>query len=156
MPATLDPNVLVDGLVVDVIDGLREDLHPQFGVRAYRVFTVRRRYSGEIPGEGTLVSEVETEIRPQPLVAVWDGLRFVVEGCGLDVSGKIRLTEVSLQLAESDLTGKPLAANEAWFIKLTEANGQGTTPRLYTLDKPPFIDRIKDMGWVLWLNEVAS
>jgi len=153
--AFLDPDVLVDSLVTDVIDGLREDLHPQFGVRAYRVYTVRRTWMGEMQGEGEH-TDVVTEIRPQPLVAVWDGLRFTVSGCGLDTEGFVRLTEVSLALTEAELTGQPLAANEQWFFRIGEAHGQGTTDRYYTLDAPPFIDRIKDMGWVLRLRKVEA
>mgnify|MGYP003395184021 CR=1 FL=1 len=154
--AELDPDVLVDSLVADVIDGLREDLHPQFGVRAYRVYTVRRSWSGEMPGEGSVLQEVELELRPQPLVAPWDGFKFDVTCAGLDTSGLVKLTEVSLTYTEAELVGFNLGPGEEWFLKITDAHGQGTTPRYYTHDKPPFIDRVKDMGWILWLRKVEA
>lgn len=156
--AILDPDVLIDDLVGPVIDALREDLHPQFGVRAYRVFTVKRRWAGELAGEGAMVEEIETEIRPQPLVAPWDGLRYTVGSCGMMVDGKVRLTEVSLTLTEAELTGKgpggKLATNEMWFLKLTDAHGQQTTPMYFTLDGPPYIDRVKTLGWIVNLTKV--
>lgn len=150
--AVLDPDVLVDSLVTDVIDGLREDLHPPFGVRAYRAFTVRRRWSGRLVGEGAAADAV-VELRPQPLVAVWDGLRYSLEPCGLSVAGQVRLTEVSLTYTQAELDGGgALGRNEQWLIRLDEAHGQASKSRLYTLERPPHVDRVKDMGWILWLT----
>jgi hypothetical protein len=151
--AILDPNVLVDGLVADVIDGLREDLHPQFGVRAYRVFTVLRTWSGAYVGDGD-PTEVVAELRPQPLVHTWDGLRWGLEACGLNEMGEIKLTEVSLTYTEAELAGGALAANQQWLIRVTEAHGQASSTRNFVHVRPPYVDRIRDMGWVLWLRSV--
>jgi len=149
--AILDPDVLVDGLVTDVIDGLREDLHPQFGVRSYRTFLVLRTWSGGDFGVGRPV-DVEKEIRPQPLVWTWDGMRWGLEACGLNEMGEIKLTEVSLTYTDADLTGPDLEPNQAWYIKLTDAQGQGSPARYFVHVRPPFKDRVKDMGWVVWLK----
>ena len=150
--ATLDQNVLVDSLVEDVIDGLREELHPAFGVRAYRVFTVLRTWSGRIQGEGER-SDVVTELRPQPLVHSWDGRRYELQGCGLDDMGEIMLTEVSLTYTQAELDGGgALGKNQAFLIRLDEAHGQEQRSAFFIHTRPPYVDRIKDMGWKLWLR----
>lgn len=154
--AILDPNVLVDGLVEDVIDGLRRDLHPQFGVRAYHVATVARTWSGRTQGEGT-ATDVETVLDPQPLVKIWDGRRYELEPCGLDELGEIKVTEVSLTYTQAELDGGgALNRNQEWLLKLTEAHGQATRSAFFLHTRPPFIDREKDMGWVLWLRRVEG
>lgn len=151
----LDDDVLVDSLVVDVIDGLREDLHPQFGVRPYRVWVVRRKWSGRRLGEGSSIDQ-EIELRPQPRIAVWDGFRFRMEPCGLDEMGEIRLTEVSLTMTHDELTGGEMGMAEQILYKVGEAHGQGQPDRYFTIAAPPFVDREKDMGWILRLKHVAG
>lgn len=153
--AVLDDDVLVDALVPDVIDGLREDLHPDFGVRAFRVYRVIRTWTGSVEGEGTS-SDVGVELRPQPLVSVWDGFRFVQATCGLEELGDVRLTEVSLSYSYADLTGSPLTPNQQLFIAIGEAHGQGQPTRMFTLARPPFPDRVKDLGWSIALHRVQT
>lgn len=153
--ATLDPNVLVDSLVPGVIDGLRRSLHPAFGVRAYRVFTILQTWSGASIGQGQK-TEVVNEIDPQPLVDIWTeagALRFELSRCGLDEAGTIRVREVSLTYTEAELIGpQPLAANQRWLIRISEAHGQENTDKYFIHTKPPYVDREKDMGWVMWLR----
>lgn len=151
--ATLNPGVLVDSLVTDVIDGLREDLHPVFGVRAYRAYRVIRTWSGRSIGDGVF-TDVAGELRPQPRVKLWDGFRYVQATCGIRELGEIRLTEVSLTYTQADLTAQPLTKQQETWIALSEANGQGSTLELFAHTAPPFIDRERDMGWVLSLRRV--
>lgn len=153
--AVLDPAVLVDSLVPDVIDGLREDLHPQFGVRAYRCFRVIRTWTGREVGEGQSTDDT-AELRPQPRVMVWDGMRFVQAACGIRELGEIRLSEVSLTYTEAQLTGRGLGLDKTQelFIGITDAHGQGTAPRLFGHTAPAFIDRERTMGWMLYLRNV--
>lgn len=153
--ATLDPSVLVDSLVPDVIDGLREDLHPAFGVRAYRVYRVIRTWSGGEIGEGTH-SESAGELRPQPRVSMWDGLKYVQAVCGVRELGDVKLSEVSLTYSAEDLDPRALTARQELFYALAEANGQGSPLRLWAHAVPPFIDREKSMGWVLNLRRVEA
>lgn len=155
--AVLDPAVLVDSLVPDVIDGLREDLHPQFGVRAYRVYRVIRTWpGGKVAGEGGPPVDVAHEFRPQPKIEVWNGLRFEQMTCGIDEAGEIRLSEMSLTYTENDIRGTPLAKNQESFIAVGEAHGQGSHTRLYTHTKPPYVDREKTMGWMMWLRHIEG
>lgn len=151
--AVLNQDVLVDSLVTDVIDGLREDLHPIFGVRAYRAYRVIRTWTGRRIGDGAFTDDAG-ELRPQPRVKLWDGLRFVQATCGIRELGEIRLTEVSLTYTQADLTGQPLTKMQESFIALGEANGQASTTELFAHTAPPFIDRERDMGWVLSLRRV--
>lgn len=153
--AILDPTVLVDSLVPDVIDGLRESLHPLFGVRAYRTFTVKRTWSGRNVGDG-VSSETVVELRPQPKVQEWSDLEYELEPCGVDLSGQIKLTEVSLTYTQAELDGGTLASNEQWLIRIDEGHGQGSRSEFFFHQRPPYVDREKDMGWVVWLRNVAG
>lgn len=149
--AVLSPDVLVDSLVTDVIDGLREDLHPQFGVRPYRTYTVRRTWSGSIVGEGT-ATDVAVELRPQPRVQ--EKTTWEPGPNGMVRVGEFLLTEVSLSYTYAELTGGAVAANAQWLIRIDEAHGQGNPSRYFTIARPPAVDREKDMGWVLALRPV--
>lgn len=151
--ATMNSDVLVDSLVPDVIDGLREELHPAFGVRAYRVYRVIRTWSGARPGEGSFVDDA-AELRPQPRVSVWDGFRYVQAVCGINELGDVKLTEVSLTYTAEQIDPKSLAHNQEFFIAIGDAHGQATPVRLWAHKMPPFIDRERDMGWVFLLHKI--
>jgi hypothetical protein len=146
--ADLDPDVLVDSLVTDVIDGLRADLHPQFGVRPYRLYTVKRTWTGQIVGEGR-ATDVTTEITPQPRVLEWSGYKWVEAAAGLTTEGEYKITEISLSYTYDEITGGSLGNSVQWLLKLTEALGQGNPDRYMVPSRPPFVDREQDMGWVV-------
>lgn len=153
--AVLDQNNLVDSLVPDVIDGLRDSLQPAFGIRPYRLYRVIRTWSGTEPGDGVAV-DVGAELRPYPKVAWWDGFRYQQEPAGLQSMGRVRCTEISLTYSEPDLTAQPLPRNRELFYAIGDANGQATSVKLFTIYQPPYIDRERDMGWVLNLIAVQS
>lgn len=150
--AVLDPDVLVDDLVGSLIDDLRDTLHPEFGVRAYRVFTLLRTWDGGEISEGA-ATDVETELTPQPLVKSFvNSLGQDLEPCGLDEAGTIILREVSLSYTYDELTGGDLEHNQEWLIILKEAHGQGQPDRAFVVETAPFVDRVKDMGWQIRLR----
>jgi len=151
--AVLDSDVLVDSLVVDVIDSLRDELHTEFGVRAYRAYTVHETWSGGVVGKGS-VSSVETEITSQPVIDIWDGYRYELATCGIDQLGEIRLREVSLSYIEAELIGvrASMGKNQRFFWRIKEAHGQANRTKTFNVGKPPFVDREKDMGWVVFLR----
>jgi hypothetical protein len=147
--AILDPNVLVDDLV-GTIDELRGDLHGQFGVRAFRVYVVTRAWSGTMVGEGEL-TETEIELTPQPLVSPFGAMDFKMEPCGLNEAGYVQVTEVSLSYTFDELgAGEPPMGSQK-LIKIVEAHGQGQPDRYFLHAKPPYPDRIQDMGWSMYL-----
>ncbi len=145
---------LVDSLVPDVVDGLRDDLHPAFGVRQFRVYTVRRTWSGGITGDGSY-SDVETELTPQPLVKPYR-TEYRLDRCGIDEAGLVVLREISLTYTEAELVGGPIAAGEEWLIKLIDAHGQSIADRYWVVARPPFPDRIKDIGWIVQLEKAVG
>lgn len=147
--ARLNPDVLVDGLVEDVIDGLRGELHPEFGVRPYRLFTVRRVWDGDEVGQGNH-TDIESEILPQPRVR---NLGADEQGAsGISVRGEVKVTEVSLTYTHDELMGDSLGETEEWLFRLSEAHGQGNPDRYFVRSRPPFVDREQDMAWVLYLK----
>lgn len=145
--ATLDSDVLIDDLV-PVIDELRADLHPQFGVRPFRCFVVTRRWDGQQVGEGSYKDTI-IELTPQPRVLQWDGYKWVLLAQGTHEDGRIRMTEVSLTYTYAQIVQLNLQPNEQFFYVLTDAYGQASERRYLRPARPPFPDREKDMGWVI-------
>lgn len=153
--ATLSQSVLVDSLVPDVIDGLREDLHPAFGVRAYRVYRVIRTWTGKSAGEGRHTDDA-AELRPQPRVSVWSGLKYVQATCGIRELGDVQLSEVSLTYTDEQIDPRTLGKNQEAFFAIGEAHGQASPLRVWAHTAPPFIDREKTMGWLMFLRRVEA
>lgn len=154
--ATLDPDVLVDSLVSDVIDDIREELLPELGNRAFRVYTVVRTWSGGYIGEGE-AADVETEITPRPFVHPFAGLTKEMEPCGLDDAGAAKVTEVSLSYTFAELLAGAAPAGAQHLIKITEAHGQAQPVRYFVHAKPPYPDREDPAkGWHLVLEIVEE
>lgn len=153
--ADLNDEVLVDSFVPKLIDKLRRRLHPKFGVRAYKLSLVRRVWSGDMIGEGTMTEEV-TEFDPQPKIAYgWSSygvMKVNQEPCGTDIEGDIEVTELSLQYSEEDLGYGNPEQNTEYFFKLEDAHGQKSETKYFVHRRPPYIDREKDFGWVLVLK----
>ena len=149
----MDPSVVIDALAGSVVDELRRSLHPVFGIRAFRVYTVLRTWSGSMPGEGAK-TDVELEIEPQPLIASFDGIKFTQEPCGLEELGEIEVSEVSLTYTHAELVGPSLTGSQEWLIKIAEAHGQAQPARYFVHDAPPFPDREQGIGWKLRLRKV--
>jgi hypothetical protein len=146
---------LIDPLV-SVLDDIRTTVNTDLEVRQFRVWTVQRSYSSGTIGDGDY-TDVTTEITPRPIVESWMGsLGRSLEPCGIDEAGLVRLTEVSLSYTYAELTGGSLAAGIDWFIKLTDAHGQGQPDRWFTIAKPPYPDRIKTIGWIVELQRISD
>ncbi len=142
---------LVDDLIPDVIDGIRGELHPDLGVRQFRVFVVTRTYvTGEIGSDR--FTDTEIELDPQPLVVPYS-TAFELEPCGVDEAGFVKVKEVSLTFTEAELGSPNVNQPEGveLFVKLSDAQGQGIPDTFWRHTRRPFPDRIKDMGWILRL-----
>lgn len=153
--AILDPDVLIDSLIEDVVDGLRDELHPQFGVRPFRVYTVTRVWSGGYEGEGEF-TDTEVELTPQPKVHPFSDLRRTQEPCGFDMAGAVKLTEVSLTYTQAELLACEAPAGTQHLIKIAEAHGQAQAPKYFGHARAPYPDRDKDIGWVLYLTLIED
>jgi len=151
MPDSVLGANLVDELVPDVIDGIREDLHPELGVRQFRMFLIERTYASGTIGDGPFVDAV-VEVRPQPLVEPYM-TEQKLEPCGIDEAGFVMLREVSMTFSEPELTGGDVDATDGgdFFIRLDDAHGQLIPSTYWRNAKRPFNDRIKDMGWIMKL-----
>jgi hypothetical protein len=150
--ASLDPNVLVDSLLTTV-DSVR-DLYRTLGATQWRVFTVRRVWSGTHRGEGTSV-DTAVELLPTPLVTDMRGR--ALDPAGMHEDGQVMLKELSLTYTEAQLLGGTVAANEEWFYKLVENRGQHIVTRFYNVGKaPPQPDRMQTIGWIITLNRAEG
>src|SRR5262249_39230250 len=86
-----------------------------FRTAAWRVYTVRRTWSGTRRGEGTPTDDA-VELVPSPLVL--DRRMRKLDPVGMDEVGEVQLQEVSLTYTETELLGAvggALAANVEWM-----------------------------------------
>jgi len=156
-------SVLGDNLLDDllpVVDDLRGDLLPQFGIRQYTVKIVRKIWDGPERGDGNFRLE-KLELSPQPMVDMRnysaDGLRYGLIPQGRTDEGLIKVTELSLAAyQEDDLTGGKLPANVELYWEITDAQGQGVEPRFFVPAGPPIADREKTLGWVVFLKRAEE
>lgn len=152
MPATLG-NSIVDKLIPKV-DAIRAKLYGLAGTRQHAVHVVRRRWDGgrRNVGAATIVSDAAMSPPPAVLDAKGKPLSYEATPIGRDEEGEIELHEVSLTMTEAELLGTPIAANEEWYFRVTDAHGQGIRPRYYVPSKPPRADREKEIGWIVYLK----
>jgi hypothetical protein len=65
------------------------------------------------------------------------------------------MVDVSLSYTYAELAGPAtIADNQQWFYRLTDAHGQGQAERLLRLNRPPQVDREKNMTWWVWLMDM--
>ena len=144
---------LIDDLVPDV-DDLRGDLNADFGTRPFNMQTVLRTWAGQMEGDGD-THDVVTTITPAPRVEQWNGYKWVLLAAGVHEDGEIRSSEVSLSYTFAELVGpSDIAENQQFFYRLVDAHGQGQEERILRQNRPPFVDREKTIGWVLWLMDM--
>ena len=147
---------LIDDLMVDV-DDLRGDLNADFGTRPFQVQTIKRTWLGEsgLVGDGDYRDEVNT-ITPTPRVEKWDGYKWVMLSGGFNADGTIQVSEVSLTYTWDELTGGDLQPNQQFLFRMTDAHGQMQGERMLRQSKPPYVDREKTIGWIMWLMNVNT
>lgn len=154
MPESVLGSNLVDELV-PVADELRSELFPEMGVRQFRVFLEKRRWSGIERGDGSaLAAHYSVELDPRPLVRFLS-LEESLTACGREEDGVIELTEISLTFTEGELMGTSqgaLAQNEQFFYRVADGHGQGIATRYFTPVQKPESDRIKTIGWRILLR----
>lgn len=149
--ATLGSN-LIDSLITDVVDGLRGELHPAFGIRQFNVTIIARTYASGYVDDGSY-TDVETVIDPQPLVLPYK-TEFQLMPCGLDEAGLVQLQEVSLTYTEAELVGSYSQGVE-WLYKISDAQGQEIADTFWVLKTKPYPDRIKTLGWIMELEKAG-
>jgi hypothetical protein len=148
---------LIDDLVPDV-DDLRGDLNDDFGTRAFDMQTILRTWLGSsgMEGDGDC-RDVVTTITPAPRIEQWNGYKWQLLAAGVHEDGEIRVSEVSLSYTFAELCGPQGAdyqKNQQFFYRLVDTNGQGQEDRILRQNRPPFVDREKTIGWVMWLMDM--
>jgi hypothetical protein len=134
MPAAVLNDGLLGDVLIGVVDDIRREVRAALGTRPFRVAIVTRTWSSGRPGVGT-PTDVVLEIEPPPMVTDLS-TRLDLRPAGREEEGDVLLTEVSLRYTEPELHPSTRGATE-WFYRITDAHGQGTLPRFYTVTKPP-------------------
>lgn len=157
MPSSTFDSSLVDDLV-PTVDALRSELLPSFGVRAQRVFLVRRTWSGNERGAGTVTVNSNVEMLPPPLLTDSapraEERRYELKSHGRDEEGEVIASEISLTYTEDELTGGVFADNVEFYWRVIDAHGQAQHERYYVPSRPPRVDREKNIGWECVLKRV--
>lgn len=129
------PNPTPQSSLVEELGQTADELRQLFtdiGMRPYRVFSVRVRWSGRKIGVGTATVVEETEFLPTPLVdlsPVWSE----VKSAGKVEDGVATLREVSPRLTEDQVRGlffqDKLGPGEEGFIEVVHDARDGVTER---------------------------
>jgi hypothetical protein len=142
--------------LVPTVDSLRTELLPAFGVRAQRVFLVRRTWSGSERGAGTVMVNSDVEMLPPPLLddsaPRAEERRYELKSHGRDEEGEIEASEISLTYTEDELTGGVIPDNVEFYWRVVDAHGQGQHERYYVPSRPPRVDRVDAIGWSVVLK----
>ncbi len=158
MPSELQPGVLADELV-SVTDEIRGAVHGALGTRPYRVWVVRRSWSGGRRGVGEPV-DTETELLPPPRVRRSPQLEKRLRPAGPEEEGDITLTEVSLTYSEDELYPAARTENAEFFYRLDEGHGHDARPRFFVPREPPQArrgDSQRDaIDWRIELRQVEA
>ena len=149
--AQLGDNLIDD--LVPVVDDVRDSIFTDVGNRPWRVFLIRRQWSGTEVGDGDPTVISKTEVRPQPKV-IDPTLKMELVPTALVESGDIELHEVSLTFSEPELQPRDLLPTQEFYYRLVAALGQKQVTRQYVPSKPPEADREQEIGWVVALKRV--
>lgn len=87
------------------IDSVRE-LNADYGLRPFRVFLVKTRWTGGARGRGVETVVSEEEILPMPKVETLASINMVMMTVGTDENGDVRISEISLKYDENKLMGR--------------------------------------------------
>lgn len=133
------------GRLVKVADRVR-DLATRFGLRPYRVYIVRTRWTAGERGAGAEYVTQELELQPTPRVASLDSLAEVIQPVGIVEEGTLRVDEISGRYQEEHLRGygsdgAPPEPDEQvfWEVEWVRQDGQpGERLRFTVRGKPAY------------------
>lgn len=134
------------------VDRLRQ-IATNLGVRPYRVFLVRTRWTGEERGEGQESVISEREILPTPRVKQVSNLMRYLTEVGVGEQGELKVIDISTVCTEYQLTGKnddgsDPVDTEAFYWEVRGDAGMGPNPprRRFTVTGVPYYNA----GSVRW------
>lgn len=135
-------------------DEIRQ-LATDFGVRPYRVFLVRLRWTGTERGAGQAEEVLRREILPTPFVEDLSQTRRRASEAGMLEDGGTRISRISLTFTEDELLGRDPAGaepaeNEEFFYEVVEDGGETKPPRRrrYITNGVPLCDRM-NVQWIV-------
>lgn len=139
-----------------LVDELRQ-LHTDFGLRPYRVFSVVIGYSGGEVGRGTASVVSEAELLPTPKLVDMKSVRGISRPAGFDEEGNITLRQISPRYTEDDISEiffqQPLPKGSLGFLEVRVDERDGSTKRRrFTVKGTPF----RDAGKFEWSVRLTS
>lgn len=127
------------------------------GMRPYRVFSVRERWSGSDAGRGDIVRVRELELLPRPNVEL--KIKRELRDGGVVERGVAVLTGINPQMTEdqvADLFHKTLKPGETGFIEITMDARDGLSERRpFTVEDMP-VRRPAQFDWKVTLIELSK
>lgn len=141
--------------LAETVDDLRQ-IATDFGIRPYRVFSVRIRWSGAVVGAGEPSVVLEEEFLPTPRVELERVRREPREPGGYVERGIVRMDRVSARYTEDQIdalcVGRDAPANEERLIEVRLDGRTGDEPirRRYAVVEVPFL-RAAAFEWVVRL-----
>ncbi len=149
--------------LVPTVDKLR-DLATKFGIRPYIVRMVRTRWTGGRRGSGQEYVVQNVSILPTPKVSDLTGLSLNVESIGAVEVGSLRLSGISMEYTEYQLSGKDADGNPPgedeqvyWEIYLPAPDGSFANGirRRFVPRSAPWM-RAGSVGWQVMLERAAG
>jgi hypothetical protein len=142
---------------IELADDLR-DLLTQFGLRSYRVSTLRIQWSGGKRGKGTPTIVEERPILPTPKITALDGLLGVIQNVGLDETGSLEVSQISgtysedqLRGFDSDGTGIPPDQEFLWEVEFFPTEGPSKKRRFFPKTAPNY--KAGALQWTIRLEK---
>lgn len=127
------------------------------GMRPYRVFSVRERWSGGEIGRGDVVRVLERELLPRPNVEL--KIKRELRDAGVVERGVAILTGINPQLTEdqvADLFHQKLKPGETGMIEITMDARDGLSERRpFTVEEAP-VRRPSNFDWKVTLTELSK
>lgn len=126
-----------------VVDDLRQ-LNTDFGLRPYRVFSMRVRWTGGDVGRGECVVVSEREFLPTPRFDDMSGVSSTLRSGGLAERGTTKLREISPRYTEDEVRGLlccslTLAPGvEGWIEVAMDSRDGSTQRRRFVVSGVPF------------------
>ena len=143
------------------LDEIRQ-LNADFGLRPYRVFMVRTRWSGESRGEGTETVFDERELLPPPKVDPVSSVARQLLDIGTDEQGTLQVSEISPRYTEKELLGYSrlggqIPDNETfyWEVTLLRGDHEAKTRRRFLVVGVPSYDA-EGMQWTVRLGMAGT
>lgn len=146
---------LADALI-GVVDDIRRSVHDALGTRPWSFTVVRRIWSGGAIGDGIPSTHLLT-IDPPPRIDMSPSTRL--SPGGLEQTGSVRVSEISLRYSAEELAPRGDASTEVGYL-IRDAHGHGVRDGWYTLSSGPIPRRGDGAGdatdWTMMITHTGD